>query len=154
MRKRGSVPHQMKPNQAGEQFQRKNMGEHYMLYRTFSDYSHFPQHHISSFLNCELFCPVSLNIADCQQHGPGALLLKLENPPILLCCAIFQQFTACSFFFTLCSCHLPDAECPIRLMLLSQKTGSKVGGRSIWQTQFYTFCEKRSLMNKCLFQKL
>lgn len=45
--------------------------------------------------------------------------------------------------FTFCSCHLPDAECPIRTMLSSQKTGSKVGGRSIWQPQFYTFCENR-----------
>lgn len=89
MSKRCSVPHQMKPHKAGEQFQRKRMGEHYMLSRMFSDYWHFPQHHISSFLSCELFCPVSLNIVDCQQHGPDALLLKLENPKILLCYVMF-----------------------------------------------------------------
>lgn len=77
MSKRCSVPHQVKPHKPGEQFQRKRTGEHYMLPRMFSDYSHFPQHHISSFLSCELFCPVSLNLVDCQQHGLDALLLKL-----------------------------------------------------------------------------
>lgn len=66
----------------------KDGGGHYMLSRMFSAYSHFPQHHISSFLSCELFCPVSLNTVDCQQHGPDALL-KLENPQILLYYAIF-----------------------------------------------------------------
>lgn len=89
MSKRCSVLSQMKHHKAGEQFQRKRMGEHYMLSSMFSDYSHFPQHHISSFLICRLFCPVSLNIADCQQHGPDDPLLKLENRQVLLWYAIF-----------------------------------------------------------------
>lgn len=65
-----------------------------------------------------------------------------------------QSFSSLLHFplFTLCSCYLPDAECPIRVVIITK--GRHWGGRSIWQPQFYTFLwEETSLMNECLFQK-
>lgn len=100
-----------------------------------------PTNHISSFPNCEPFCPVSLDTAHLQQRGHGASLLFSSSALRILShfCAI-QSFSSSPniLIFTPCSYHLPCAGCLIRVMLSSQRMGSKVGGRSIQQLHFYT----------------
>lgn len=57
-------------------------------------------------------------------------------------CAMQSFHSSLNFpLFTLCSCYLPDTECPIRVVIITK--GRHWDGRSIWQPQFYTFCEKK-----------
>lgn len=119
MSKRCSVPHQIKPHKAGEQFQRKRMGEHYMLSKMFLDYSHFPQHHFlhSLAVNFSVQSPRTLWTASNM-----VLILFSSNLRIHKYFCAMQSFS-CSLnilVFTLCSCYLPDAECPMRVVTITK----------------------------------